>query len=362
VDEPVAAGPRSALAERFRRFAEVECRGYSPLYERLALAVADDAELLALAAHAPAGQPAPNLFLAAAHWLLHGERDAPAARFYGSLDDAPAPPEGAAGAFRAFCLERADAIRNLLATRRVQTNEVGRCAYLYPAFGVIARLAGGRPLGVIEVGASAGLSLLWDRYGYRYGGGRVHGDPASPVQLACEVRGAPPPLPGRAPPVAMRVGVDLHAIDVADPAEAGWLEALVWPEHGDRRRALRGAIAVARREPPRLVSGDGLDVVPGLLAATPGEVAPCVVHTHTLNQFTAEARGRFAAVLESVGRARELYRLSAEWLGGPRPRLELTAWRGGRAARRLLAECDPHGRWLAWRRQARSRRGGEAVS
>src|SRR5687767_7873946 len=169
MDQPGAAGAPSALAERFRRFATVECRGSSPLYERLALAIAEDPELLALAAHAPPGQPAPNLLLAAAHWLLHGERGAAAARFYGSLTETPAPPAGAAPAFRAFCLERADVIRDLLATRRVQTNEVGRCAYLYPAFGVIARLAGGRPLGVIEVGASAGLNLLWDRYGYRYG-------------------------------------------------------------------------------------------------------------------------------------------------------------------------------------------------
>ena len=345
----ITKGPRGALAERFRRFAEVECRGYSPLYERLALAVAEDAELLALAAHAPLGQPAPNLFLAAVHWLLHGERGAPAAAFYASLTETPAPPERAAPAFRAFCLERADAIRDLLATRRVQTNEVGRCAYLYPAFGAIARLAGGRPLGVIEVGASAGLNLFWDRYGYRYGGGPVHGDPASPVQLACEVRGTAPPLPERAPAVGMRVGVDLHAIDVRDPAEAGWLEALVWPEHGERRRALRGAIALARKDPPRLISGDGLELLPGLLAAAPIDVAPCVVHTHTLNQLTEDARVRFAAILEAHGRERELYRLGAEWLGAPQPRLELTAWRDGRAEHRWLAECDPHGRWLAWR-------------
>ena len=351
------AAPRGPLAERFRRFAELECRGYSPLYERLALAVAEDAELLALAAHAPPGQPAPNLFFAAVHALLREDRAAPAARFYPSLTEAPGGPEGAAPAFRVYCLDRADAVRGLLATRRVQTNEVGRCAYLYPAFGLIARLAGERPLGVIEVGASAGLNLLWDRYGYRYGDGPIHGDPGSPVQLVCATPGEiPPPLPQRVPAVGLRVGVDLHAIDVSDPAEARWLEALVWPEHGDRLRALRGAIALARQEPPRLVTGDGLDLLPGLLAAVPDDVAPCVVHTHTLNQFSEDGRARFAAILDAHGHDRELYRLGAEWLGAPQPRLELTAWRGGRAEHRLLAECDPHGRWLAWR-EARPRVG-----
>ena len=342
-----------AVAERFRRFAAVECRGSSPLYERLAGAVAADPDLCDLARAAPAGQPAPNLFLAAVHFLLRDEPAAPAARFYPSLTDAPAAPEAAALAFRAFCLERADAIRGLLATRRVQTNEVGRCAYLLPALGLAARLADGRPLALIEVGASAGLNLLWDRYGYRYGDGaseRRWGDPVSSVRLSCAVRGElGPPLPERAPAIGSRLGVDLDAIDVADPAQARWLEALVWPEHGARLAALRGAIALARREPPRLVSGDGVALLPGLLGAVPAGLAPCVIHTHTLNQLSEAARERFAAALDAHGRGRELFRVGVEWLGGPHPRLELTAWRGGAARHRVLAECDPHGRWLDWR-------------
>ena len=64
-----------------------------------------------------------------------------------------------------------DAIAELLRERRVQTNVVERCGLLLPAFGIIARRSGGKPLALVEVGASAGLNLLWDRYSFDYGGG-----------------------------------------------------------------------------------------------------------------------------------------------------------------------------------------------
>ena len=80
----------------------------------------------------------------------------------------------------------------------------------------------------------------------------------------------------------------------------------------------------------------------------PADLAPCVIHTHTLNQFSEDARRRFAAILDEHGRGRELYRVGVEWLGTPHPQLDLGAWGAGAAAARVLAECDPHGRWLRW--------------
>jgi hypothetical protein len=341
-----------ALAARFRRFAERECRGSSPLYERLAMAIAGDGEMLALAGEAPSGQPTPNLFLAAVHFLLLGEAvdaRAPLARFYPSLTETPAAPEGAFVAFREFCRAHAGAVRRLLGTRRVQTNEVGRCAYLFPAFVTVAREAGDAPLALVEIGCSAGLNLMWDRYGYRYGDGASYGDPRSPVQLACELHGADrPPLTRRAPRVGLAVGVDLAVPDVDDPDDTRWLVALVWPEHHERRAALRGAIDIARAARPRVVTGDGLARLPELLDAVPAGMTACVFHTHTINQLTPEARERLAALLAAHGARRDLYRVSAEWLDGPDPRLELVSWRAGRPSHRVLGSCHPHGRWLRW--------------
>ena len=305
--------------------------------------------MLAIAAHAPPGQPVPNLLLASVRWLLLRGEGNPLAAFYPDLTDRPAPVTSAYPAFHAFCLAHGDAIRHLLATRRVQTNEVGRCAYLFPAFTLVAARAGDRPLALIEIGTSAGLNLMWDRYGYRYGDATVYGKRDSPVQLSCALRGATrPPLTSRFPAVARKVGVDLQVIDVADVEAVRWLQALVWPEEGERLRALREAVEIARVDPPELRSGDALEVLPSILDTVPADVPVCVFHTHTVNQFSPEARDRLSAMLAEHGCTRELYRLSAEWLGGVHPRLELTAWRDGRAEARLLAYCEPHGRWLEW--------------
>jgi hypothetical protein len=148
--------PLDSLSRRFQRFA-VECRHHaSPLYERLSVSVAADPEMLALAARA-GSVPVPNLFFAAAHFLLLRGAEHPVSRFYPSLCEEPHPAENAYPAFRSSCLERQAGIRELISQRRVQTNEVRRCACLLPAFGIVSDQTEGRPLALVEVGASAGL-------------------------------------------------------------------------------------------------------------------------------------------------------------------------------------------------------------
>ena len=104
------------------------------------------------------------------------------------------------------------ALAATLSTRRTQTNETARCAGLLPAF---AAVADGRPLALIEIGASAGLNLRWDHYAYDYGG-RAAGVPSSPLTIACELRGPHVP-PLDPPPVAWRAGIDLSPVDASDP-------------------------------------------------------------------------------------------------------------------------------------------------
>src|SRR5215212_8705594 len=174
VDDPLAK-----LGRRFRKFVEAESVWSSPLYTRLSLGIADDPEVLALAAEATAG-PIPNLLLAAVHYLLLRDPDQPLAAFYPSLTPEPDTTGDPYPAFHAFCLAQRDAMHTLLTTRLVQTNEVRRCALLLPAFARAAWRAPDRPLALVEIGPSAGLNLLWDRYGYDYGPGGQAGDPASP--------------------------------------------------------------------------------------------------------------------------------------------------------------------------------------
>ena len=72
-----------------------------------------------------------------------------------------------------------------------QTNEVGRASALYAGLLTIAAEYP-QPFALYEVGASAGLNLMADRFGYRFGEA-AFGDPASPVQLTPAWSGPVPP-------------------------------------------------------------------------------------------------------------------------------------------------------------------------
>jgi hypothetical protein len=282
------------------------------------------------------------------HLLLTGRRDDPLAAFYASLTAEPGPPEAAFPAFRAFCLGNAEAVAGLLRRRVVGTNEVGRAACLLPAFADIAARAPG-PLHLVEVGASAGLNLLWDRFAYDYGPAGRLGPRGAPLTLDCQVRGTGlPPLPAALPSVGARIGIDSMPLDPADPEDAAWLCALVWPEQRARAERLTAALALAARLRPQVIAGDGSELLPRVAGTLPRDGTLCVFHSFTLNQFGEVARDRFEAVLRSLARARPLFRLALEWGAGPAPELTLTRYDDRGAERRQLARCEAHGAWLEW--------------
>jgi hypothetical protein len=141
----------------FERFADVEARGSSPLYETLSVGVAEDDALLALAEEVPDDQPAPNLLFAAVQSLLFERPDYDLAAYYPSIVESAKPPdEDAYEAFRTFCLDHRTEILRLLRSRRVQTNVVRRCSILLPAFEDVSRRCDRTTLGLVEIGPSAG--------------------------------------------------------------------------------------------------------------------------------------------------------------------------------------------------------------
>lgn len=343
-----------ALSERFKAFAESECRGYSPLYEHLAQGIAADEEILALASHCRRGQPAPNLFLAAVHFLLLRGVDDPLASLYPDLSPAAAAPDAAYPAFRDFCLSHRARIIDILSSRLVQTNEIRRCSYLLPAFSLIAAIASNRPLALVEVGTSAGLNLLWDAYGYRYTHGQgvtEAGAPDSPVQIESSLRGANRlDFPLLLPRVQSRTGIDLNIIDLRDELDSLWLRALIWPEHEERVRLLQSARPLVQRVALRLLSGDAVLLLPQVLEEVPLDAAVVVFHTHTINQFSPEASARLTATIAHAAAKRDIFRLAND-IGGGGPNhsaLKLVEFRDGEQRERHLANVDGHGRWLEW--------------
>jgi hypothetical protein len=257
------------VADQYLEFGAREARGNSPTYERLSSAIATDERLLALLASLPTAKQQPNLLFGVVRLL-----DGPLESF---------------AEFRAFVLDQWDTIFPEILKRVTQTNEVGRCAALLP---VLASLP--QPLALIDVGTSAGLSLFPDKYAYRYGGTTI-GD--SPVTLDCEAVGIT--LPTELPTIAGRAGVDLNPLDVTDPSDVAWLEALIWPEQKHRRERLRAAIALAAADPPHLVRG-GLDAVPGLVAQAPAGTTPVVYHTSVLYQVSPADRSAFVETVHGL--------------------------------------------------------------
>ncbi len=190
-------------------------------------------------------------------------------------------------------------------TRRTQTNEVARCATLLPA---LAQLP--EPVALIEVGASAGLCLLYDVWRYHYTGPGVDhwvGPADSPVTVSCTVDAAVP-LPDAVPDIVWRAGLDLNPINARDPDARRWLHCLVWPEHHDRARALRAALNVAAEVAPRIDSGDLVLDFPKLLAQDPRDATVVVLHSATLSQLEPHQRDAFAATPARHG----AHRLGAE--------------------------------------------------
>ncbi|MCB0972734.1 MAG: DUF2332 domain-containing protein, partial [Acidimicrobiales bacterium] len=293
-----------ALARQFQELAD-QMFTRLPLYRRLAEGAAGDLEVVGRLRLAPSTQRLPVLLLAAVHDRLLAGLDDVLADWYPSVaglrgdeghlarpvghgDDDPWPH------FRRLALEDGG-VAELLATRHTQTNEVGRSATLVPALFQVALAAdappgGVRPLGIVEIGASAGLNLRFGAYGYRYhlppddevaSGTRTVIESVgagSRLMVDCQLRGPHlPPLPASSLPVATAVGLDVHPLSVRDDRDARWLRACQWPEEQERSDILARAIELARQEPPTVEAGDAVDDLARHLRAVPPDALPVVV-------------------------------------------------------------------------------------
>lgn len=342
----------TSTGSEFERFADVEVGDSSPLYKALAQSVADDEDLLAIADATPPGQPAPNLLLAAVQFLLFDNQNAPLAAYFASITDSPRPPDDdLVGHFREFCLTNRDELVNVISTRRVQTNLVRRSATLLPVFEYLSRRSDRTPLGLVDVGTSAGLNLLWDKYGYEFTGHGTYGSADSPVQIPCGVLGTSDiPLPDEMPPVGSRLGIDLDPLDVREEDDARWLRALVWPELEERRSLTEAAISVARDHPPQLIQGDALDVLLSTCERVPPDEQLCIVNTHTLYQLSPDEQAEFERLIERIGETRELF-----WIWDEPTESDsvvgLTTFANGTSSTQILAMHDLHGRWIEWQSQ-----------
>ncbi len=322
------AEAKDALAERYRRFAITEAHGQSPLYEKLALKCAGSAKILAFLSGLPLDRQQPNLFFAAVRHV---------SELPTSISDLEEAIE-----------RQAAPIEAIMRSRTTQTNEPNRCAVLLPA---LARLP--QPLALLEVGASAGLCLLADRYGYDYGQHRIEAPlemrSLAPVFPCAANRSTP--LPMALPRIEWRRGLDLNPLSVASQQDMDWLKTLVWPEQTARLQRLGAAIETARRTPPEVIRGDLLKDLAAAIGSAPAGLTRVVFHTAVLTYVGSQpGRDAFAQAVMEMG---------ATWISNEAPGVfpQIAAEVSGphRAGRFLLAIdgqpvawTGPHGQSIEW--------------
>ena len=313
--------PRAARADQREAFLwqAAHCEGRSPLYAELCRRFADDPRVGALA-DGWEGRVPLQILGGLNYLVLGGEA---------SWDDVDAALEEH-GAF----------LRRFVAEQPVQTNEVQRAWVLVPLF---LHAIGSAAVHVVELGASAGLNLLWDRYRHRYGAGSW-GPSGAPLELGGEERRpVPAQLLAERPRVLSRVGIDRAPVDAVSEEGARLLRSFVWVGQEERLARLGRALEVLRADPPPLVRGDAAEELPGVLAGLPRDGVVLVFQTSLFEYLAEDARELIRETIETADR--ELV-----FVASGRPRHVPRAWGmriyrpGGR--REFAGHADYHGTWL----------------
>lgn len=232
-----------------------------------------------------------------------------------------------------------------------QTNEVRRAAVVIAAAHWLADGLGINRFVVSELGAAAGLNLMWDKFRLDLACG-VFGPRDSAVRLDPEWRGPCPP--DARIEVLDRRGVDIAPLDPHDPDDALRLISYLWPDQPWRIERARAAMALAAAPVDK---ADACDWIEDRLARPQSGVIHLVFHTVAWQYFgEATCRQCLDALDDAGARATPdapLARLSMEGDArkGEGAPIELTLWPGGH--RIELGRVDFHGRWVDWNAPAR---------
>jgi hypothetical protein len=366
-ERPERAGEAERLRRLFRFFGATQGAGRSPVYETLSEGVAGDDSLLALLLDTPEEQRRPSLLFAAVNLLLASRRSSELAAYYPIHGGRRAVDDQLVPTFSAFCGRHRDELARLVSQRFTQTNEIRRCVALRLGVDHVQRHWPG-PVALVEVGASAGLNLLFDHYDYRLNGRATSTTSASPVVVSCDVRGSSgADILRTAPRLTRRLGIDRHPVDLSDPDARAWLEAFIWPERIEELATLRGAVDLAAfTAAVSVVPGDATTDTARILTELPGREPVVVFTASLLSYLTPRARTAFVAQLREAARRRPVAWVFAEAPGLlATTALDVAALRGPLAQRnslylvgaclrgaghdhdQLLGLADPYLRWLS---------------
>jgi hypothetical protein len=322
----------------------------SPLYIQLMRSAADDIDAGGVVARLFAGIPNPPgsvpqlRLMGALHYLVLSGQAPALAAFYPSAGGEE-PVDGVWPVAEAAMEERFDQVRERL-YRTVQTNEPGRSAVLFAGLLWLTDRHR-RPIRLLEIGASAGLNLIVDRYSYVVDG-RELGDPASPLRFV-DPWTPPPPIDLERTASALRVvaraGCDLSPLDATDADDQLTLLSYIWPDEPHRIDRMRAALSVAERDRIPVAARRGSEWLPEALAAGRDDELTVVWHSVMRQYVDPEEWAAIERALEGRG---SVVRLSMEPDVDRRARMQLTLHDPVGAPEVLLALCDDHGLPIRW--------------
>lgn len=340
------------LKERFLNFAETECKGNSELYYRLSNQIANDTELLNIAINTRQGQPIPNIFLAAIHYLLLKDQDKELGKYYPSIQKKHFT-EIPFDLFKTFCKENRGLINDIISARIVQTNVINRCSYLMPIFSKIIAEQN-KPTTIIDIGTSAGLTLNFNNYEYWYNDQKVFGRSKVIVQ-SITVESEIPKIYRIIQPLT-KIGIDQNIIDPTDKDEILWLKALVWTDQLERFVSIDEALKMNELKEINFIKADTVLDFETEIQKIDKAQNLIIYATHVLYQFTDDQKMEFYAMLDRVAQLRDFYFLSVESIKILLERyntketvIELTTYKNKQKRLKFLAETNGHGNWIKWK-------------
>lgn len=232
-----------------------------------------------------------------------------------------------------------------------QTNEAGRSSNFIAAMLWLAEQGLPPRFQCLEIGSSAGINLMIDRYGYDLGGTMV-GPADSVMAFKPDWRGDAPPA--RDIEIVGLKGCDVAPVDLTDPAQALRLKGYIWPEHGIRFERMEAAISAAREKAPDLVRMDAAEFVETEFAKPQANgVTRVLMHSIVWQYVPKDQQARVTAAIEAAG-ARATPERPLAWIAleanrdTHRHEMVVRYWPGGEEGT-LLAEAHPHGAWIEWK-------------
>ena len=231
-----------------------------------------------------------------------------------------------------------------------QTNEAGRSWAFIAAMAWLAKAGLPPRLKLFELGSSAGINLMLDRYRFELGD-FDYGPADSPMRIAPEWRGEA--LDGAPFAIASTEGCDVAPVDLTDSEQALRLAAYIWPEFEQRFARIKAAVAMARQKPPKVVRMTAAEFVDEVLARPAKEgTTRIVMHSVVWQYLSSEEQRRITSAIETAG-AKASGAAPLAWVqleanrDSHRHELSLRYWPGG-AEIRWLGTAHPHGAWVEW--------------